>query len=81
MPLPSDEKLIQLGNELIHQFDAMFGVHPGFRPAHAKGVLLTGSFTPFSGSRVVDASPARESLFHACLGKILQWDRHPDDPR
>ena len=46
MPLPSDEKLIQLSNELIRQFDTIFGLHPGFRPAHAKGVLLTGSFTP-----------------------------------
>ncbi len=46
MPLPSDEKLIQLGNNLIHQFDAIFGLHPGFRPAHAKGLLLTGTFTP-----------------------------------
>ncbi len=46
MPLPSDEKLIQLGKDLIAQFDAIFGLHPGFRPVHAKGVLLTGSFTP-----------------------------------
>ena len=46
MPLPSDEKLIQLGNDLIEQFDTIFGLHPGFRPAHAKGILLTGSFTP-----------------------------------
>ena len=46
MPLPSDQKLIQLGNDLIAQFDTLFGLHPGFRPAHAKGTLLTGSFTP-----------------------------------
>jgi catalase len=46
MPLPTDEKLLQLGNDLIHQFDEIFGLHPGFRPAHAKGVLLTGTFTP-----------------------------------
>ncbi len=46
MPLPSDEKLVQLGNDLIAQFDAIFGLHPGFRPAHAKGVLMTGVFTP-----------------------------------
>jgi catalase len=46
MPLPSDEKLIQLGNDLIKTLDTMFGEHPGFRPAHAKGVLLTGTFTP-----------------------------------
>lgn len=46
MPLPSDEKLIQLGNDLLETFDKIFGQHPGFRPAHAKGVLLTGTFTP-----------------------------------
>jgi catalase len=46
MPLPSDEKLIQLGNDLIKTLDTMFGEHSGFRPAHAKGVLLTGTFTP-----------------------------------
>jgi len=46
MPLPSDERIVQLGKDLIEQFDAIFGLHPGYRPAHAKGILLTGSFTP-----------------------------------
>src|SRR5579872_6520465 len=46
MPLPSDEKLIQLGNDLLATLETMFGPHAGFRPAHAKGVLLTGTFTP-----------------------------------
>lgn len=46
MPLPSDEKLLQLANDLVAQFDTIFGLHPGFRPAHAKGVLLKGTFTP-----------------------------------
>jgi catalase len=46
MPLPSDEKLIQLANDLIQQIDAIFGLHPGMRPVHAKGVLLTGTFNP-----------------------------------
>ena len=46
MPLPSDQKLIQLGNDFLKQFDAMFGLHPGFRPAHARGILLTGTFSP-----------------------------------
>ena len=56
MPLPEDEKLIALGQDLIHQFDTMFGLHPGFRPAHAKGTLLKGTFTP---------SPAAASLTRA----------------
>jgi catalase len=46
MPLPSDEKLIALGDDVLKQFESMFGSHPGFRPAHAKGVMLSGTFTP-----------------------------------
>ncbi len=46
MPLPTDQKLMALGEDLLKQFDAMFGLHPGFRPAHAKGIMLSGDFTP-----------------------------------
>jgi catalase len=46
MPLPTDEKLLALSQELLQQFDAIFGLNPGFRPAHAKGSMLTGTFTP-----------------------------------
>ena len=55
MPLPTDERLIALGEELLRQFDTIFGLHPGFRPAHAKGAMLTGIFTPSPGA---DYSPA-----------------------
>jgi catalase len=62
MPLPSDERLIQLANDLIAQFDTLFGQHPGFRPAHAKGVLLTGRFTPSREAALLTRAPhiARE---------------------
>lgn len=46
MPLPNDEKIVQLADDLIAQFEAIFGQYPGFRPAHAKGILLKGTFTP-----------------------------------
>jgi catalase len=46
MPLPTDERLIALSQELLQQFDAIFGLNPGFRPAHAKGTMLTGTFIP-----------------------------------
>lgn len=63
MPLPSDEKLIQLGNELLETFETMFGPYPGFRPAHAKGVLLTGTFTPSREAKSLTRAPhvTRES--------------------
>lgn len=56
MPLPTDERIIALSQDLIRQFDTIFGLHPGFRPAHAKGVMLKGRFTP---------SPAAASLTRA----------------
>ncbi len=56
MPLPTDEKLLALSHGLIQQFDKIFGEHPGFRPAHAKGALFTGAFVP---------SPAAASLTRA----------------
>jgi catalase len=47
MPLTTDEKLLALSREVIEVFDKVNGgVHLGFRPAHAKGILLTGAFTP-----------------------------------
>ena len=63
MPLPSDEKLIQLGDDLLEIFETMFGPHPGFRAAHAKGVLLTGAFTPSREAASLTRAPhiTRES--------------------
>jgi catalase len=47
MPLTTDERLLALSGETIAVFDkASGGVHPGFRPAHAKAILLRGVFTP-----------------------------------
>jgi catalase len=47
VPLTTDEKLLALSRKTIETFDkANGGVHAGFRPAHAKGVLLRGMFTP-----------------------------------
>jgi catalase len=46
MPLTSDPKILKLAEDLLGKFRTAFGEHPGFRPVHAKGVLLTGRFTP-----------------------------------
>jgi len=51
MPLPSDEKIVDLANDLLSQLDTIFGLHPGFRPAHAKGMMLSGTFAPSPGAR------------------------------
>src|ERR1700735_3887722 len=57
MPRPTDEKIVALSNEILQKFDALFGVHPGFRPAHAKGIMLTGSFTPTAEAATLSKAP------------------------
>jgi catalase len=63
MPLPTDEKLIALSEQLLQQFDTIFGLNPGFRPAHAKGTMLTGTFTPSTEAATLTKAPhiVRES--------------------
>jgi catalase len=64
MPLTTDKKLLALSRETIQAFDKVNGgVHPGFRPAHAKGILLTGSFTP---------SAEAASLTRRCHGPLAR---------
>ena len=57
MPLPTDEKLVALANDLLQQFDQIFGLNPGFRPAHAKGTMLRGVFTPDSNAATLSRAP------------------------
>ncbi|HEY3901294.1 MAG TPA: catalase family peroxidase [Chthoniobacter sp.] len=57
MPLPTDEKRLALAKEVIQTFDDLHGVFPGFRPAHAKGILLAGSFTPTKEAAGLSIAP------------------------
>ena len=57
MPLPQDERIVALANDLLQEFDQLFGLHPGFRPAHAKGLMLAGTFTPAKGASALTKAP------------------------
>lgn len=58
MPLTQDEKLLDLSRRVIDGFDrAAGGIHPGFRPGHAKGILLSGSFTPSPDAASLSRAP------------------------
>src|SRR3984957_11144993 len=57
MPLPTDEKIIALSNEILQKMEALFGAHPGFRPVHAKGILLHGTFTPTAEAATLSKAP------------------------
>jgi catalase len=57
MPLPTDEKLLALSENILKQFDTIFGLNPGFRPAHAKGLMLGGTFTPADSAAELTRAP------------------------
>ncbi|WVQ82695.1 hypothetical protein IAT38_004827 [Cryptococcus sp. DSM 104549] len=46
MPMPTDPHTQETSEGLVNVLHDIFGPHPGFRPAHAKGVLTKGTFTP-----------------------------------
>jgi catalase len=57
LPLPTDERIIALSQDLLQQFETIFGPHAGFRPAHAKGVMLAGRFTPSQSAASLTRAP------------------------
>ena len=89
MPFPSDEKILQLANDLLAQMDTIFGLHPGFRPVHAKGIMLSGTFIPSPegasltrAPHVTRASTPVTVRFSSGTGLPLIPDNAPDaNPR
>jgi catalase len=57
VPLPQDERVLALANDLLQQFQQLFGAHPGYRPAHAKGLMLAGEFRPARGAEYLTRAP------------------------
>lgn len=62
---PADEKRMPTGTianeglaqKLLDAFDQAQGVHPGFRPAHAKGLMCSGTFTPSAEAAKLTRAP------------------------
>src|SRR5437899_12696833 len=46
-----------LAQELLNALDALSGLHPGFRPAHAKGLMCSGTFTPSAEAAKLTRAP------------------------
>jgi len=59
MPQP-ERKMEQpdsVSRDALQAFDNLFGHHPGFRPVHAKGILLSGTFTPSANVKELTKAP------------------------
>jgi catalase len=46
-----------LSHDALQAFDDLFGHHPGFRPVHAKGILLSGTFAPAAAAQSLTNAP------------------------
>jgi catalase len=59
--MPQPERKLQqpdpLSRDTLQAFDKLFGHHPGFRPVHAKGILLSGTFTPAANVKDLTKAP------------------------
>jgi catalase len=62
---PKNEKQLSAGaitnpalaQQLLAALDALFGLHAGFRPAHAKGLMCAGVFTPSPEAATLTKAP------------------------
>ena len=74
--MPSD-----LAGKLLGVLDQLSGgVHPGFRPVHAKGVMFSGTFVP-SPDAADDEGSARLTALDPGHREVLGLVRHPDRRR
>jgi catalase len=54
---PSLSRIDALAKDLLESFDQVFGLHPGFRPVHAKGLMCSGTFTPTAEAKKLTRAP------------------------
>lgn len=57
MPLTTDLRILSAARNAVKALEEINGVHPGFRPAHAKGVLLSGTFRPAADAASLTRAP------------------------
>jgi catalase len=51
------ESTEKLSHDLMEALDKLFGLHAGFRPVHAKGLMCAGTFTPSAEAAALTRAP------------------------
>ena len=58
MTSPSNVATVEkVSQELIEALDNLFGLYPGFRPVHAKGLICSGHFIPSAEAAALTRAP------------------------
>jgi catalase len=55
--MPGTYTNLPLAQQLLEVLDTLSGLHPGFRPAHAKGLMCSGTFTPSAEAAKLTRAP------------------------
>lgn len=57
MPLSTNTNTNEVASATVKQFQKIFGTPSGYRPAHAKGLLISGTFTPTAEAKALSKAP------------------------
>jgi catalase len=80
VPLPTDQNLINLSEKLLATFTQIFGEQPGIRPAHGKGVLVSGTFTPTAAAADLSIAQHLQQASTPVLVRFSDSTGLPDIP-
>src|SRR5262245_14673304 len=53
----ADESEKSVPEQIVDTLNTLFGKHPGFRAAHAKGIVCEGEFTPAASAATLSKAP------------------------
>jgi catalase len=80
VPLPTDQNLVALSDKILATFTQIFGEQPGIRPAHGKGVLLSGTFTPTAAAADLSIAQHLQQASTPVLVRFSDSTGLPDIP-
>ncbi|MCJ1243606.1 hypothetical protein MMC30_000803 [Trapelia coarctata] len=80
MPLSSSPSINKLSGDLVSELQTIAGPHPGFRPVHARGVLLTGTFTPSAAAASLSTAPHFHKPSTPILARFSNTTGQPNIP-
>ncbi|KAH8799746.1 catalase-like domain-containing protein [Xylogone sp. PMI_703] len=80
IPLPADPEVAETGKKLAQTLRSLSGPRPGFRPGHAKGILLKGIFTPTSDAKALSRAQHFNQLSTPIIARFSSSTGNPDIP-
>ncbi len=69
-----------LAEDLLHSLDNLSGLHAGFRPVHAKGLMCSGTFTPSAEAIKLTRAPHITKLSTPVILRFSNFGGVPNIP-